>query len=258
MNTARWLDQDFPQDLQEQFSATPPRIDFGQQVSNDIIWETAVEWVTCHRHVILKAGAPVLKAGYMDQDDLLQTAYLLAMEQCQRVMRQGKPDEFVPLFFGHLRGVCLALWQRHHHIVATDLDWDNVPDPNPVDCVARCDGIDPRVEREKAMTEALEFMTERQRNVMKVLLGVADGRGSLGIREAAAWFEVAHRTIQETIERACCRVAQGKMVHPKNSDKNQQDDRLHSRLVQLEKRNAALLQENLSLRRQLGRPVING
>lgn len=260
MNTALWLDQDvhFQQDM-EQHSATPPRIDFGQTVSDELLWLTAIEWVTSHRNVILKAGAPLLRAQMMAREDLLQTAHIIAFEQCRRVIKEGKLEDFVPLFFGHLRGACLSVWQRHHHEVLADLDWDNLPDPHPVEIIQVCDGIDPRAERERALVESLEFMTDRQRDVMAALLGMEEGRGRLGIREAAVWFEMDPANVSRLVENACARVASQKCRKRGGASANGLDPQsLEKRIAQLEAQNATLLKENMTLRRQIGRPVING
>jgi hypothetical protein len=264
MNATRWLNQDVPFDLPEPFSATPPRIDFGQQVSDDILWDTAVEWVACHRRVILKASAPILRARLMDQDDLLQTAHILAVEQCQRVVRQGQPDEFVPLFFGHLRGTCLKIWQQHHHVVAAELDWDNLPDQHPVDLEQVCDGIDPYAEREQLLSNALTVMTRRQRQVMTLMLGWQEGQGTPSLRKAAAWFDVRVSVIHSIVEKACARVSQHKdqiqslpvtSVCPHQAKGRKQ---LVRDLTRLERRFESLLEENRSLRRQLGRAATRG
>lgn len=255
MNNALWLEQELPQEFREKFSATPPRIDFGQTVSEDLLWQTAIEWVDSHRAVILKAGAPILQAQLMERDDLLQTAHIVAVEQCRRVLKEGKLEDFVPLFFGHLRGTCLSVWQRHHHEVLTDLDWDNLPDPNPVDITQVCDGIDPRAERESALIESLEFMTDRQREVMVALLGMEEGRGRLGIREAAVWFEMDPANISHLVESACARVSRLKCKKRGGASAYDLGSKsLEKRIAQLEALNDTLLKKNMTLRRQLGRP----
>lgn len=259
MNTALWLDQDvcFQPDP-EHISATPPRIDFGKSVSDELLWLTAIEWVTSHRGVILKAGAPLLRAQMMAREDLLQTAHIIAFEQCRRVIKEGKLEDFVPLFFSHLRGTCLAAWQRHHNEMVADLDWDNLPDPNPVDIVNVCDGIDPRAEREKALNEALELMTDRQKEIMRAALGLEERRGGLGIREAALWFETSHVTIINAVDDACRRVAKGKPAKRQGLSPASSQEQAFRELTILKERYSDLVKENLSLRRQLGRPVING
>lgn len=260
MSTALACDLDLlQQPTPDELSVLPPRFDCGQHLGNETIWATASDWVATHRKTILKAGHFVVRAGWMENDDLLQTAHIIAVEQCRRVLREGQLENFVPLFFSHLRGHCQGEWQRRNHEATVELDWEKIPDPHPVDVVAVCDGIDPHAQTEAALVESFACMTEQQERVMRLLLGMEQGRGAASLREAAAWFELrSHTTVLEVVSAACQRVAKGKL-RPVNRQQQQTDDpTLHRQLAALQARYDALLADNLSLRRQLGRPAING
>jgi RNA polymerase sigma factor (sigma-70 family) len=231
------------------FQARPPRIELGAKLSDDVLWITAIDWVAMHRKAIVRAGRLVLKTRRMESDDLLQVARIVAFTQCRRVAGEGQIENFVPLFFSHLRSACLAEWQRHHHEVLADLDWDNVPAPDTFLPEANNERTLRKASREHALRRALALMTARQREICAALLGLGKGEGRLSQQETADRLKIDRTTVSRTVDAACRRVTRQMAAPPQNPAPNQAQQ--PESPTSLEERLAAAVAENQRLRGHL-------
>lgn len=194
------------------YRTLPPRLEHGGNMSDDVLWTTACDWITRHRKAVLQAAGIVLKSKLMEQEDALQSARLIAFTQCRRVAREGQIENFVPLFFSHFRKSCLAEWQKRHCEILGEFDWDALAVENPLTTGLHRIERGRQSARERTMTRALLHLTARQREICEALLGLSEGEGRLSQVEVAERLQIDASTISKTVEAACRRLAKRKTL----------------------------------------------
>jgi RNA polymerase sigma factor (sigma-70 family) len=210
----------------------PPRIEFGGKLTDESLWATAIDWVERNRKDVFRAGALAIKVRLMDCDDLLQTARVIAFTQCRRVAREGQIENFVPLFFSHLRKACLSEWQRHHHEVLGDFNWEALASVDEAEPQERNNAFSSQLVRERALMKALEQMTSRQREVFETLLGLQEGEGGLSQYEAAERLHIDRSTVSKTVDAACLRIKKLRAKPPSTFAKGRESaEPSHAQLV---------------------------
>lgn len=190
----------------------PPRLELGGNMSDDVLWTTACDWIARHRKAVLQAAGVVLKTRLLDQEDALQSARLIAFTQCRRVAREGQIENFVPLFFSHFRKTCLAEWHKRHHEILGEFDWDALAVDNPLAPDSHHLERSRQSARERTMTRALRQLTVRQREICEALLGLGEGEGRLSQVEVAERLRLDASTISKTVEAACRRIAKARLL----------------------------------------------
>lgn len=195
----------------------PPRIDTLKQIDEATMWQTATRWVDEHSRLI---GEIAGKRGrqVMNNDDLLQHAYLIGFKTLEYCKKDGRLELFVGRFVIIFRRTlnceyldaslgfldyCENIEERHYQFCISS----RVDSPEQLLISQEEEALAAQVRAEK-IKKALDAMTSRQRAFWGVLLHergvatIADGAKAFGLSKKNG-IELYHRSIKRARRTLC-------------------------------------------------------
>ncbi|WP_429886424.1 hypothetical protein [Geoalkalibacter halelectricus] len=154
----------------------PPRILCCQEIDDETIWATSMEWVEAHQRLIERISRRIVRWA-LCEEDLIQQAHFLAFKTLKRVLKSGCLDEFVGQFCKAYRKD-LAKYTRGNllHKLVFFPNIEDVLEPDHFTGDMFMESAEQYSAKTQLIALALECMTAQQAAIWKQILA---GKGRI-------------------------------------------------------------------------------
>ena len=201
-------------------SVDPPRIEAAKLIEPELMWQTAINWVNEKPRLIGKiAGRD--GSNLMEQDDLIQKAYIVAYETLSHCRQDGTLENFVKRFISAFKKTIhfefLRSCRQHICFFSSCEFVEGSFEVNQFNFIAsrrshlqdpetRIIDLEDEAEANEAILQSLTFMTNRQKKFWEILFFQDSVHGVKTIHAACVCNGVKEKKGRELFSRSIKRV----------------------------------------------------